>query len=357
MPEVKVSYSEGALNIGRMRPYLGSDGKIYVNTYNGGDPKKPASYKEVCINHFPLTTNATLRRDEWKQLDERIMEISRKRLGGWQDLLDNGLTYNLGNAMGTTVLEWHDVSDNLTVEMTMDGITRGKNDQPNFQTNYLPLPILHVDYEINTRHLEASRKLGNPLDTTLAEMAVQRIMERQEDMLFTSTYDYAFGTKDDRDRNKIYSYLSFPDRNTVNLSIPWNNSAMTAALILQDVLEMKQASINNYHYGPWMLYIPTAYETILDDDYDTQTPGTTIRERILKIAGISGIKVIDHLTADNVLLVEMNSKTIRIVNGFGITNVAEKEEFGMVSKYKVMAIQVPQIRSDQNGKCGIVHLV
>ena len=356
MPEVKVSYSEGALNIGRLRPYLGDDNKIYVYSYMGGPVNKKSSYREVCINHFPLTTNATLRRDEWKQLDERLMLIARERLGGWQDLLDNGLTYDLGNAMGTTVLEWHDMSDNLTVDMTMDGITRGKNDQPKFQTNYLPLPILHVDYEINTRHLEASRKLGNPLDTTLAEMAVRRIIERQEDMLFTTTYEYAFGTKDDRDRNKIYSYLGFPDRNTVNLSIPWNHSAITPALILQDVLEMKQASINAYHYGPWMMYIPTAFETVHDDDYDTQTPGTTIRERILKIAGIKGIKVIDHLATDNVLLVEMKPETVRIINGFGITNVADKEEFGMVSKYKVMAIQIPQIRSDQNGKCGIVHL-
>lgn len=354
--EVKVSVNTGGLNVGRMRPYLGDDGKIYVTTYTGGDPKKPTSYKEVCINHFPMTTNATLRRDEWKQLDEKILAISRNRLGGWQDLLDNGLTYNLGNAMGTTVMEWHDMSDPLSVEMTMDGITRGKNDQIKFQTNYLPLPILHVDYEINTRHLEASRKLGNPLDTSLAEMAVRRIMERQEDMLFTSTYDYAWGTKDDRDRNKIYSYLSFPDRNIVNLSIPWDNSAMTAALILQDVLEIKKAMRAAYHYGPIMLYIPSDYETVLDDDYDTQTPGTTIRERILKIDGIKGIKVVDRLTDDNVIAVEMSPETVRIINGFGITNVAEKEEFGMVSKYKVMTIQIPQIRSDQNGKCGIVHL-
>jgi hypothetical protein len=27
----------------------------------------------------------------------------------------------------------------------------------------------------------------------------------------------------------------------------------------------------------------------------------------------------------------------------------------MLTKYKVLTIQVPQIRSDQNGKCGIVH--
>ena len=347
--------SSGQLNLGSKRPYLGDDGKVYINTYTGGDPKKGTSYREICINANPITVNATLRRDEWKQLDDVLMDVSRERLGGVQDLIDKGLTYNLGNAMGTTVLEWHDVSEALSVELTMDGVTRGKNDQLVYQTNYLPIPILHVDYEINTRHLEASRKLGNPLDTTLAERAARRIQEKLEDMLFTDT-TYAWGTKDDRDRNRIYSYLNFPDRSSVNLSIPWDASAMTAALILQDVLEMKKAMRAAYHYGPVMLYIPTDYETVLDDDYDTQTPGTTIRERIMKIDGIKGIKVIDRLTTDNVLMVEMSKETVRMINGFGLTNVAYQEEAGMLNKYKVMAIQVPQIRSDQAGKCGIVHL-
>ena len=347
--------SAGQLNLGTKRPYLGDDDKVYVNTYNGGNPKKLSSYREICINANPLNINATLRRDEWKQLDEAIMDVSRYRLGGVQDLIDNGLTYNLGNAMGTTVLEWHDVSEALSVELTMDGITRGKNDALDFQTNYLPIPILHVDYEINARHLEASRKLGNPLDTTLAERAARRILEKEETMLFTDT-TYTWGTKDDRDRNKIYSYLNFPDINAVTLGTHWDASAKTAAGILQDVLNMKASSIAAYHYGPWMLYIPTAYEVVLDDDYDTTTPGKTIRERLLSIAGIKGIKVIDTLTADNVLLVEMKKETVRLINGFGLTNVQWSEEGNMVTKYKVMAIQVPQIRSDQNGKCGIVLL-
>jgi len=348
--------NNGNINAGMYRPYLGNDGRVYVTVYQGGDPKKLTSWREVCINSSPLNVNATLRRDEWKQLDDALMEISRERLGGVQDLITNGLVYNLGNAMGTTVLEWHDVSEALSVELTMDGVTRGKNDTLNFQTNYLPIPIMHVDYEINSRHLEASRKLGNPLDTTLVERAGRRILEYQEDMLFTNK-TYAWGTKDDRDRNKIYSYVNFPDRNTVSFSkAHWDHSGVTGADILADVLAMKQASINAKHYGPWMLYIPTAYETVLDDDYDTTTPQTTIRQRILDIAGIKGIKVIDRLTADNVLLVEMSKQTIRLVNGMGLTNVNWSVEGGMVSKFKVMAIQVPQIRSDQDGNCGIVHL-
>jgi hypothetical protein len=119
---------------------------------------------------------------------------------------------------------------------------------------------------------------------------------------------------------------------------------------------MKAASIAKYHFGPWKLYIPTNFETMMDTDYDTVTPGTTIRERIMKLAGIKEIKVIDTLPADNVLLVEMNPATVRLVRGFGLQNVQWATEGGFISKFKVLTIQVPQIRSDMDGNCGIVHL-
>jgi uncharacterized linocin/CFP29 family protein len=238
----------------------------------------------------------------------------------------------------------------------MDGVTRSIGDRPTFQHNYLPIPIIHVDYEINARVLEASRRLGNPLDTTAAERAARKVLEKLENMLFTDT-SYSYGEKDSRNLNTIYSLVNHPDRNLVNLTTNWDASAMTAAGILQDVQEMKQASINAYHYGPWMLYVPTAYETVLDDDYDAAGSSLmTIRERILKLGGILGIKVVDTLAANNVLLVQMTPDVVRIVRGMDLRNVEWQTEGGMVTKFKVMTIQVPQIRSDMNKKSGIVHL-
>lgn len=343
--------ANGNLNLGRMRPFVAEDGNAYISVYKGGDPKKPESYSVLNVNG-----GATLRRDEWKQLDDALMAVNRYRLGGVEDLVSKGLTYNLGNAMGTTVLEWHDVSDAFEADLTMDGITRSIGDRPVFQHNYLPIPIIHVDYEINARVLAASRNLGNPLDTTSAERAARKVLERLENMLFTNT-TYSFGEKDDRNHNTIYSYVNHPDRNLVNLSVPWTDSGITAAGILQDVQEMKQASINDYHFGPWMLYVPTSYETVLDDDYDVSGSSVlTIRERILKLGNILGIKVIDTLATNNVLLVQMTPDVVRLVRGMGLTNVEWKNEGGMVTKYKVMTIQVPQIRSDMNNRSGIVHL-
>ena len=343
--------NNGKLDIGRMRPYVDNKGRSCISVFMGGNPNDVKSYKVV-----PLNTNATLRRDEWKALDEAVMQVSRYRLGGVQDLIDNNLTYNLGNAMGTTVLEWHDVSDPMEADLTMDGVTRSKGDRPVFQHNYLPIPIIHVDFEINARALAASRNMGNPLDTTSAESAARRVSEKLENMLFTDT-SYSFGEKDSRSRNTIYSYVNHPDRNIVSIGTHWDDLTTTiGATIVGQVLDMKAASIADYHYGPWRLYIPTNYETVIDGDYDATTPGTTIRERILKIAGISGIKVVDSLPADNVLLVQMTPDTVRLVRGMGLQNVQWGEEGNMITKYKVMTIQVPQIRSDINKKSGIVHM-
>lgn len=345
--------ANGRTDVGMMKPFIDSKGRSCITIFKGGDAKDPANYSTR------LSTNAAvLRRDEWKTLDEAVMNIAEYRIGGTKDLIDAGLVYNLGNGMGTTVFEWHDVSDALTADMTMDGISRGKNDRPVYQTNYLPLPIIHADYEINSRVLASSRSLGNPLDTTMAERAARRVLEKIENMLFTDT-TYAWGAADDRSRNSIYSYTNHPDRALVTLANygAWDNlSACTGAEIVASVLAMKQASINAYHYGPWKLYIPTAYETRLDNDYDTTTPGTTIRERIMKIDGISSIKVIDSLTADNVLLVQMTSNVVRLVRGMAVQNVEWKSEGNFITNYKVMTIQVPQIRSDANGRTGIVHM-
>lgn len=349
-------HSQGRLDFGRKRPFWDDrTGKSYITSYTGGDPKKPESYQTREIQ-----VDATLRRDEWKALDSAVMDVHVSRLVGIQDLISKGLVYKLGNAMGTTVLRWDDISDFGEAQMTMDGINRGRNDRPNYQTNYLPIPIISMDYEINMRYLEESRRMGNGMDVTSAQKATRKVGEYLESLLFTNT-SYAFGEKDDRSRNKIYSYINFPDRNIMSLGTHWDDydfdstGSAGAMSIVEQVQEAKQMLINKHFYGPYMLYVPTNYETTMDKDYSIER-GITIRERILKISGIQDVKVIDTLPADNVLLVQMTSDVVRLVQGMGIQNIQWKEEGDFVNKFKVITIQVPQIRSDQEGQCGILHL-
>jgi len=54
--------------------------------------------------------------------------------------------------------------------------------------------------------------------------------------------------------------------------------------------------------------------------------------------------------------VQMTTDVVRLVRGMGIQNIEWQTEGKMITKYKVMTIQVPQVRSDQDGNSGIVHL-
>lgn len=337
----------GRFDPNALRPWLDPNtGKSYITLYKGnGDRTNPDSYRAV-----PIQDNATLRYDDWKQFDDAVLKISRTRLNGIQDLIDNNLTYSLGNGMGTMVLQGSTSSDPLTAELSMSGKRKATGDRVNYEPTYLPLPIAHVDFELDSRVVAAAQANGHPIDTEQIDTGVRKVNEKLEEMLFTDT-SYAYGPAG----GVIYSYLNHPNRNQVSLNGNWDASATTPTMIKNDALAMKQAAIDAKHYGPFMLYIPTAYETVLDDDYDVTTPGKTIRERILQIENIKGIKVVDTLTANNVLLVQMTSDVVRLVQGMPVQVIEWRTGDTFTNYFKVLTIQVPQIRADQDGNSGIIH--
>lgn len=326
------------MDVKALRPWIGNDGKTYINV-NGKATQ--------------IFGNATLRKDEWIATDAAVIAAVQERLVGVADLYQSGLVYRIGNGMGKTVLEYEDQSDITAAALSMDGLNRGENDRPVYDLKYLPLPITHKDYQINARALAASRNGSTPLDTTMAALSGRQIAEKLEDMLFNGTSSYTFGG------GTIYGYTDFPSANSVTLSQNWDASGKTGQEILEDILAMKQALIDDSYYGPYMVYIPTAYETKLDEDFGTVTSEAntkTIRERILAVNNINGIKVADKLTANKVVMVQMTSDVVRMVNGLDPQMVSWDVEGGMAMNFKVMTIQVPQLRADQSGKCGIAIL-
>ena len=295
-----------------------------------------------------LRTNATLRKDEWKHYDTVAIKAAQRRLVGISDLMSRGLTYSLTNGLGTTVLEYEDMSDVNDAQLSLDAVSRGQSDAIEFDLKYLPLPIVHADFDISIRKLNASRTTGQPLDTLMVEAKSQKIAEKLESILFTGSSSFTYGG------GTIYGYTDFPHRNTGSLGADWDDSTATGATILADLVAMKQASIADRHFGPWILYIPTAYETVLDEDYVSGYP-KTIRQRLMEVGGILDIKVVDLLTANNVLLVEMDKQTVRLVEGLPLTTVEWQTQGNMVFNFKLMTIAVPQLRADQSNRCGIQH--
>lgn len=295
-----------------------------------------------------LRTNDVLRKDEWTELDEKVVKIARQRLVGVGDLMSRGLVFRIGNGLGTTVLETENMGDLNDAEMSMDAETRAKEALLEFDIEYMPLPIIHKSFSLNVRHLQASRSRGRSLDTLGAEQSSRKVAEYIENLLFngSSAYTYGGGT--------LRGYTDHLSRNTIDLTVPWDDSGATGATMLTDLLTMKQASIDAKHLGPWICYLPTNFETALGDDYK-EGSDKSILQRLSEIAGIEQIKIADKLASNNVLLVEMMEDTVRMVEGLPLQVIEWRGAGNLRYNFKVLTILLPQIRADQEGNCGITH--
>ena len=297
-----------------------------------------------------LRTNTLLRDREWKEMDQTVMDIALQRLIGVSDLMNAGLKLDLGGkGLAKTVLQYEDMSDMSAASMSMDGESEGSMDRVNFDIKSMPLPLTHKEFKLNLRVLQESRNAGQPLDVTQSAIAARKVATSNEEVLFNGASAYTFGG------GTIRGYTDHPNRNTVSLVENWDDSGTTGEDILDDVLAMKQASIDAKHYGPWMLYLPTNYDAEMDNDFKSNSD-KSIRARLKEVAGIIDVKVADVLADDNVVLVEFAPETVRMVVGLLPTTVEWDVKGGLVTHWKVMDIMVPQIRADQDGNSGITHL-
>ena len=323
-----------------LRPYLADDGVTPLITAN-----QNGEYKELVTN-----APALLRKDEWIQLDTAIIKVAKQRLRAFADLRSRGLTYSVPNAMGSPVLQYQAISDITEATISMDGLRQSEEDRPAFELRNLPLPIIHKDFSFTAREIAPSRKGGSPLDTTTAELAARRVAEEVEKLTLgvSNTYSYGGGA--------VYGYTNFPQRITTTVTDP-SVGTFSGSTLVGEILDMIQLANNANYFGPWLLYFSRDWNRYLDDDYSGVKGDLTVRQRLQQIEDLSLVRTLDYLTGYQVILVQATSDVVRAVIGMDVTTIQWETHGGMRLHFKVMAIQVPQLRSDYDEAAGVIHAV
>ncbi len=296
-----------------------------------------------------LRTLDTLRKDEWIHLDEALIQEGTIRLQGVADLLGAGLTLPVGNAMGKTVFQYEKVTDMEPAITSLDGNVRGENDRQEFTLANLPLPITHKDFFLNLRTLMASRENGESLDTTQVRTAGRLCVEEQERMLFQGGRNWG--------GNTIFGYTTHPDRNltTFVTNGDWGQVAKTGADMLADVIVMLTAAQADRYYGPYWLYVPADAAPNLSKDFKAESD-KTIRQRLMEVEQVSAIRTVDQLPSGNVVMVQATIDVVAMVNGIPLQTIQWDINGGFTINFKAFQIQVPLIRSDADGRSGVIHM-
>ena len=319
-------------------------------TVSNGSTTGVGGVAEILLNaNFniqSLRPNNVLRKDEWIHFDNKVVQIAQERLVAVGDLLSRGLRFNLPNALGTTRLEWERVGDMTEAEISMSGIKEGESDRILFDLESLPVPIIHKDFSLNIRALQASRTNGQPLDTAQVAAATRNVSERTERLLFK-------GATVAGSNGQIHGYETYPDRSTGSLSADWA-SAATGAEYVNDTLTMIGTAVADNMYGPYILYVDYATFTRMGNDFKANSD-KTILQRVREIPGIADIRAVSKITAGNVILVQLSEDVVDMVVGQQPAVVQWPSHGGMKLNFKVMAIMLPRLKSDFDKQCGIVH--
>lgn len=342
--------------------------------------------------HSPVFNATSLRKEEWLELDRKVLKAARFRLRAWSDLAAAN-SFGGFNGMGKIILEHETQSDPGEAMVDMDGISGGRTDSPVFQLQGLPLPITYQDFWFSARRLAVSRNSGTPLDSNMGEAAARRVAEKIEKMTIgNAPAGFVYGGNSTQvggygRSSKVYGYTDFSDRLTKT-----NMTAPTAGGWLPSTTMTEFNACLNYlrsrkFYGPFMVYNSTDWDPYLDGDYymgsgaGVASSAQTLRARLRAIDGVMDVRRLDMLFGSltdsttgallstygpglediasanpfTFIFVQMTSDVAQAVTGMDITTVQWESKGGMQLNFKVMCIMVPQIRADYYGNCGILH--
>lgn len=248
-----------------------------------------------------MVQNNTLPTDATRSIDDTIVSVGRRVLRAVGDV--SGLRVGLDRGIGSTTYEYHRITPVGEATQGMSILDMGQRDLVTYELTAIPVPVTASQFRLDARHLAAGRGGGGEsVDLTNVTEHTRSVFEKLEDTLVNGSDVVLNG-------NALQGYTDFSSRNTVGFSGgAW--SAATNTSIVVDVLAMIQALEDDGFGGPYVLYIPSAYSTVMGEDY-TANYSQTVQQRLLSIEGISRITVLPTLPANNVLLVQVDSGTVR----------------------------------------------
>lgn len=299
-----------------------------------------------------LIVNSTLRKDEWEMLDMAIIQPATYALRGLNEIRSRGLIKPLGS-LGTMISQWNTTSQVTPASVGMTVTNTGNRDLPDTKLNSVPVPVYWKEFQLDRRTLEASRLLGEGIDTTAAGQTARVVAEQIEKTLFGGAAVIMNGSS-------VYGLTNHPNRNTAAGSALGGGDWGAVANIVPTVTGAINALNSDHMYGPFTLFVSQAQYNEAAFGFFSDGTGAvqTALQRIESLPQISSVIPIDSdvLTAGTAVLVQMTPDVVDWAEAMGITLVEWTSGNGMTQYFCVMAVGTPRVKADYSGQSGIMYI-
>lgn len=289
-------------------------------------------------------------------IDDLLISVGTNRLQFVAEMIREGLTTPLPNAMGVPFLEtWMESNESGAIR-TMDPEARTEDTSSLILAGMIPVYITKNSWSYGIRQLAQARRIGMPIDTRSAEQKIRSINEAIEDAAVNgpTTRD---GSAFVVNGSPSYGLLTAPNANTqVLTATSWSGTTPVGATVMAQINEMFAKLTADFKRGPYTLFVPTAVDQALNIDFKANG-NDSIRARIQQMnAGGRPLRIVlvDTLPSTKVVLAQMTKDVMDLVDGIRPTVIPYTSATGLTFRNICLAIQIPRFRTDYDGNSGIV---
>jgi uncharacterized linocin/CFP29 family protein len=342
----------GKLELSALRPYINKKG-VPVTSIRTGDwkdvvLKNGQIHRQPIMRQVPVQ-NALLRKYEWEQIDRAVLDVVRAPNVALNDFLRLGLTQPL-DGLGVIVSTYEQLGDMTEANVSMEGIVRGEQDRTPFTPQTIPVPLIHKDFQLSLRHLEASRRGGNEsLDTTQARVATRKVQDKVDDIIFSGHATQL------SDGNPIYGLTNKPQR-LQKTSANCGGGDFGTAGNFYKTLNGAIAFLRELgYYGPYGVYVATNQYA----QTNALVSGTAVSERTAgmdQLPEVSFINQAHKLTDGEMVVFQATQDVADIAIAQDTTPVQWEGLGGFMIDFRIFTALTIRVKHDSNDSCGVCHV-
>jgi hypothetical protein len=288
----------------------------------------------------------TLPRDVWGEWDREGIEIQREVLSVFNNL---AASVAMPMPIGKLVHHFQTVSDSGNVNISLDGRSKARTDQPVMDYHGTPLPIVDSTFSFGWRQMEAAMSEGFNLDGSARNNSNYHVAKKMESIALDGDADIVVGGA------QLYGIRTHPKRETRSTTNTLNGG--TGAEWQADVnATLKLLHDNNFRV-PATLYVNwDDWFYAGNTDYSTQYPNKTIAQRVMEMEGVGEVVPASDVAADEIIAVVKNRRVIQVLNGMPISTRARfranaEDDYDFVT----MGAAAVEVKFDAEDQCGIAH--
>lgn len=305
---------------------------------------------------FNLTTNggalvgnaSPLPRDVWGIWDREAVEIQREVLSVFNDL---AASVAMPIPIGKLVHHFRQVSDSGTVNVSLDGRSKARTDQPTITYHGTPVPIIDSAFSYGWRQIEAARSEGFALDDDGRSNAMFKVAEKLETQTLDGDSGIVVGGA------QLYGLRNHPKRETRSITSGVTLNGATGAEWLTEVKATLKLLHDNNFRVPATLYVNwDDWFYAGNTDFSTSYPNKTIAQRVLEMEGVAQVVPASKVTANEIIAVVKNRRSVQLLSAMPMTTRAQfranpEDDYNFVT----MAAAALEVKYDADDNCGIAH--